>query len=166
MIAFLVLTPLLLALAACTSKPTPTPQASFRAAHAPIYSSAVLDPVRLAGHWVQVATFVAKGQPTCAPGQVDITAAQIAWALCLATPSQGAGPMQPGKPGRFTVPGMQDWWVLWADADYRTMVIGTPSGQFGFVLNRDAQLPPDRAKAVRDILTFNGYDLKQAVFFN
>ena len=60
---------------------------------------------------------------------------------------------------------MEEGWVLWADADYRTLVIGTPSGRFGFVLNREAVLPPDRLLAVQDILRFNGYRSDDLVLF-
>jgi apolipoprotein D and lipocalin family protein len=52
-----------------------------------------------------------------------------------------------------------EWWVLWVDADYRTLVVGTPSGSFGIILNRTADLPPDRLAAARDVLAWNGYDL-------
>ncbi len=55
--------------------------------------------------------------------------------------------------------------MLWADADYRTLVVGTPSGQFGFVLNRGATLPPDRLKAAKDIARFNGYAIDMFVVF-
>ncbi len=66
--------------------------------------------------------------------------------------------MLPAGPGRFVI-GDQLWWVLWADADYRTLAIGTPSGQFGLILNRDGALPPDRLRAAREIFDFNGYDI-------
>ena len=52
-----------------------------------------------------------------------------------------------------------EWWVLWVDADYRTLAVGTPDGRFGFILNRDGALPPDRLAAAREILEWNGYDL-------
>lgn len=152
------LTALLLLLAACARPVAPTPQV-FRAAGAPIYSSAVVEQARMDGHWVQVAGFGPGGVLPCGPGAVDIAAGGVDWTLCLDRPRRGASPMIAGKPGRFAVEGMADWWVLWVDGDYRTMVIGTPSGQFGFVLNRTGDLPADRARAVRDILTFNGYDL-------
>lgn len=156
----------LLVLLGCGHRPTALPpnlSPAFRDPAAPIYSSAVLDPARIQGHWVQVAGFGT--DPACGPGVVDIGAGNIDWSLCLGAARSGAGPLLPGKPGRFAVPGMPDWWVLWADGDYRTLVIGTPSGQFGFVLNRDASLPADRAKAVRDILKFNGYNLDTLRFF-
>lgn len=156
---------LALVLAACTRPEQPVATA-FRQPGAPIYSSAVLEGDRLSGPWRQVATFAPDGQPVCQPGAVDIVAGMVRWELCLADGRHsGAGPLHPGKPGRFTVDGMADWWVLWADGDYRTLVIGTPSGGFGFVLNRDASLPPDRLKAVRDILRFNGYRIEELVVY-
>ena len=153
----------LLVLMGCGHPPQPAPPA-FRDPDAPIYSSAVIETARLEGSWVQVAGF-AEGPVPCDPGRVDITPGMIRWALCLDAAQQGAGPMVPGKPGRFAVDGMRDWWVLWVDGDYRTMVIGTPSGGFGFVLNRDAALPGDRVKAVRDIFAFNGYDIDKLRFY-
>lgn len=63
------------------------------------------------------------------------------------------------KPGRFDLQGIGPLWVLWADADNRTVVLGTPSGAYGFILNRDPSLPSDRLNAARDILAFNGYDV-------
>lgn len=154
-----------LLLAACAPPDLPV-TAQFRAPDAPIYSSAVLEGARLSGHWVQVAGFAPGGQAACGPGIVDIAAGRLAWDLCLGDGRHaGAGPLRPGKPGRFGVQGMEDWWVLWADGDYRTLVIGTPSGQFGFVLNRDSTVPADRMDAVRDILTFNGYRVAEMVVF-
>ncbi len=152
-------------LAAC-SGPKPMEVPTFRPQDAPIYSSAVLDPARLAGPWVQVASFAPGGQAPCGPGRVDIAAGQVDWTLCLPVGTRGgAGPMVAGKPGRFAVDDMADWWVLWVDGDYRTMVIGTPDGSFGFVLNRTAGLPADRLQAARDIASFNGYDLGDLAVF-
>lgn len=154
---------LALLLGACAAR---APSAVFRAATAPIYSSAVLDQARLAGRWRQVAGYGAAG---CAPGGGEITRTraglQAALRLCLAGGVQVArGALEPAGPGRFRLAGRvrgalsQDWWVLWADADYRTLLIGTPSGEFGFVLNREGAFPADRLAAVREILDFNGYD--------
>lgn len=128
-----------------------------------MYSNAVLDPSRLVGRWVQVADF-ATASNACKPGGVEISRAQglqVAYRLCLSGAQvQGAGVMQPDGPGRFVVPGQPGpWWVLWADADYRTLVIGTPNGRLGFILNRDGALPADRLAAAREILDWNGYDL-------
>jgi apolipoprotein D and lipocalin family protein len=59
-------------------------------------------------------------------------------------------------PGRLAVKGMEDWWIVWVDSGYRTLAIGTPSGRFGFVLDRGA-IPEDRLNAAREVLDFNGY---------
>lgn len=148
-----------LALAACVAKTPDLPQGNFRPKGGQVYSSAVLDATKLAGRWVQVATF---GPKTCAPGGVDIKpGGQTAFRLCLGGRDvKGAGQLQPTGPGRFAIAG-QAWWVLWADGDYRTLVIGTPSGNFGFVLNRGGAISADRMTAARDILDWNGYDLTQ-----
>jgi len=81
--------------------------------------------------------------------------------LCLAgKPANVAGPLSPLGPGRFGLVGVPDpIWVLWADTDLRTVVLGTPSGRFGIILNRDATLPADRLTAAREVLDWNGYDL-------
>ena len=69
-------------------------------------------------------------------------------------------------PGRLKVrldgvPFAADYWVLWVDEGYRTAVVGVPSGRAGWILNRDPEIPPDRLKAARDVLEFNGYDLSR-----
>lgn len=152
-----------LLLAACVAAPTTVMVGRYRPAEAAIYSSAVLEPARLAGRWQQVAGFGATG---CPPGVVEISRAdnglQISYRLCQAGGlAQGQGVMQPDGPGRFGVPGQPGpWWVLWADGDYRTLVIGTPNGRLGFILNRGA-ISADRLVAAREILDWNGYDLRQ-----
>lgn len=155
------LTPLLaLALAACVGGKADAPQGAFRSAGQPIYSSAVLDASKLPGRWAQVAGFGA--ETGCRPGGVDIKpSGQTAFRLCLnGRDVKGSGRLEPVGPGRFAIAG-QEWWVLWADGDYRTMAIGTPSGKFGFVLNRGGAISGDRLKAAREIMEWNGYDLGQ-----
>lgn len=150
-----------LVLLAC-ARPAPAPQGGpYRPVEAPIYSNAVLDPARLVGDWQQVAGF---GAAACAPGQVSIretgAGLGIHYRLCQSGSAvAAAGPMVPVGPGRFDVPGQPGpWWVLWADADDRTLVIGTPGGEIGFILNR-GDFPPDRLAAAKEILDWNGYDL-------
>lgn len=158
-----------LLLAGCAQHTTVT-VGRYRPESAPIYSSAVLDASRLAGRWVQVAGFGPDGG--CKAGGAEIsptaTGLQVAYRLCLSgSEARGGGVMQPDGPGRFVVPGQPGpWWVLWADADYRTLVIGTPSGRLGFILNRGGALPPDRMVAAREILDWNGYDLARMQVWN
>lgn len=150
----------LLALAACVSR-QPAPTATFRPQGAPIWSNAQLDQSRLPGRWQQAAAF-AEAAGDCRPGGAEISgrpgALSLAARLCLnGVETRLSGPMQPNGPGRFRVDG-QDWWVIWVDTDYRTLAIGTPSGAFGFILNRGGALPADRFRAAREIFDFNGYD--------
>ncbi|MCU0815307.1 MAG: lipocalin family protein [Cypionkella sp.] len=155
---------LCLGLAACASAPPPAPEGAFRAAGAPIWSNAQLDQTRLTGRWDQVAGF---GAGDCRPGGAEVSgrpgALAVAARLCLGgREARISGPLEVVGPGRFRVAG-QEWWVIWADYDYRTLAIGTPSGQFGFVLNRGRSLPQDRLRAAAEIFDFNGYDAGQLV---
>lgn len=147
-------------LAACVEGRGGLPKGAFRDSSRQLYSSAVLDHAKLPGRWTQVAAF---GTATgCKAGGVDIAPdGHAAFRLCLnGREVKGTGALQPIGPGRFAV-ARQEWWVLWADGDYRTLVIGTPSGAFGFVLNRGGAISPDRLTAAREILDWNGYDLRQ-----
>ncbi len=164
----LILAALLLALAACAPQP-PAGGAAFRRAGADIWSNAVTAPVALAGTWRQVATFSNGATAGCAPGFVTFTpqatALMAEGRLCVdGRQASFRGPMALTGLGRLRPAGQvqaplgQDWWLLWIDVDVRTVVIGTPSGEFGFILNRDARLPADRARAAREILDWNGYD--------
>ncbi len=134
---------------------------AFRDAAAPIYSVAAFEPGRLEGRWVQAAAFDATTKATCGPGALEFSGSGADLAvngqLCL------RGRMVPvsGRigalgQGRLAVPGMENWWVLWVDSGYRTLAVGTPSGRFGFVLDR-GQVPSDRLTAAHDIFEFNGY---------
>ncbi len=144
---------LFVGLAACAQKPAP--HASFRDPARAIYSLAGFDGARLSGAWHQVAGFGA----ACSGGMVEV-GAEAQFDLCLPDgQKQGRGAMAATMPGRFDLQGIGPLWVLWADADNRTVVLGAPSGAYGFILNRDAKLPVDRLTAARDILAFNGYDV-------
>lgn len=155
----------LLALVACSAPVAPLPKGGYRPVSAPIYSSAQFDAARLVGDWRQVAGFGGQG---CAPGGVTFSGKgtlQAGYRLCLSgQPMKGGGAMQPAGPGRFVVGG-RAWWVLWVDADYRTLAIGTPDGSFGFILDRTGRISPDRLKAAREILDWNGYDLSRLTVF-
>ena len=147
----------------------------FRA-KGPIYSNAVMDMTSITGRWAQAATFSTKGSPGCKAGSADIgrsaTGLTIATRLCLNGGEVSySGPLAITGPGRATPTGAarapldREWWVLWADVDLRTLVIGTPDGSFGFILNRGGPLPQDRLKAAREILDWNGYDTSRLMTF-
>lgn len=148
----------LLALAACAG-PADRPGA-FRKTDGPIWSAASFAPAQIAGRWTQVAAYSA-APGGCRAGGVEITPVATGLAvrgtLCLDGKAQDIDTLaRPVGPGRLSVGGKDDWWVLWVDGDYRTLAVGTPSGAFGFVLDRGA-IPPDRLAAAAEIFDFNGY---------
>ena len=135
-----------LGLAACA--PGPTPGAGFRQPDAPIWSAAAFAPGHVIGDWRQVAalSFAPAGDALAVTGT-----------LCLNGAAQKVdATARPAGPGRLTLEDGQDWWILWVDSGYRTLAIGTPSGRFGFILDRSA-LPPDRLAAASEVFDFNGY---------
>ena len=151
--------------------PTPVPQGTFRQTTVPIYSNATFDFGRLPGQWQQAAAFAVPGAGACPAGRADIAPdLAVTLHLCLnGTVVQARGRIAPAGPGRFRITGAdaagigQDWWVVWVDVGYRTLAIGTPSGAFGFVLNRDGPLPGDRFDAASEIFDFNGYDRSKLI---
>ena len=148
---------LLLLLAACAA---PAPQGpALRDIARPMFSAALFDAARLPGVWVQVADVTAAGAAACAPGRVDIApGGQVTGRLCLnGRDVPVSGRAVPVGPGRIAIGAAEPWWVVWVDEGYRTMAIGTPSGAFGFVLDR-AGGGADRLRAAAEILDFNGYD--------
>jgi apolipoprotein D and lipocalin family protein len=150
-------------LAGCAPRPASPLASTYRPSSAPIWSNAQFDPAQLVGSWRQSAGF-ATSKGGCSPGGADIAgragALTLSARLCLSGQDvRLSGPLQSIGPGRFRAGG-QEWWVIWVDTDYRTLAIGTPSGAFGFILNRGGALPPDRLSAAREIFDFNGYDTR------
>jgi apolipoprotein D and lipocalin family protein len=148
----------LLLLSACDSRQREI--AAFRDAEAPIWSSAAFVPALVTGRWQQVAAFVAE-PGGCRGGAVTVDPAPGGFAvrgtLCLDGEARKVDALaRPVGPGRLSVEGQEDWWVLWVDSGYRTLAVGTPSGRFGFVLDRGA-IPQDRLVAAGEIFAFNGY---------
>ncbi len=152
--------------AACAVPPAPAPAPAFRNARAPIWSAAALDPARLAGTWRQAAAFAAPGAAPCQRASVAFgpQGTHVTGTICGADgPRAVASRVATVGPGRFSVAGeAAPWWVLWLDADARTLVIGTPDGRFGAVFDRGA-IPADRLAAARAVLDWNGYDLSRLV---
>ncbi|EEW25655.1 lipocalin family protein [Rhodobacter ferrooxidans] len=167
---------ILIAALALTACARPATQTSYRDAGIGLYSNAVFQPERLTGTWTQVAAFAPNGAPGCQSGQAQFTPTAAGLSLtanlCLSgQPVAYTGRVGFIETGRMQLSGAdpagigQPWWVLWVDTDYRTLVIGTPSGAFGFILNRDGKLPADRLKAAREILDWGGYDLRKLQVF-
>lgn len=152
------LIPVLLALSACVAA-APTSLQAFRNPAAPIYSVAALDTGRLAGNWVEIGSFQPAKGGCLKGGGMRVKAGHVDYRLCIdGRMVKGEGALRSIGSGRFALPGVaQPIWVLWVDGDYRTLVLGTPKGGFGIVLDR-GRITPDRKAAVRDILDWNGYN--------
>jgi apolipoprotein D and lipocalin family protein len=132
----------------------------YRSGTAPIWSAAAFAPGQITGRWTEVAVY-APGPVACRGGGVTVEPAPGGFAvtgtLCLDGEERKVDTLaRVVGPGRLSVEGQEDWWVLWVDSGYRTLAIGTPSGRFGFVLDRGA-LPQDRLVAAAEIFAFNGY---------
>ncbi|SEN27891.1 apolipoprotein D and lipocalin family protein [Pseudorhodobacter antarcticus] len=152
----------LMLLAGCVAAPTQVE--GFRKPGVQMYSNAVLENAGLVGEWVQVAEFATAAAPACRKGKARIVQTanglRVDANLCLnGVATAFSGPLAAVGPGRFATPGGEAWWVLWADMGYLTLAIGTPSGRFGFILNRGGDLPRDRLAAAREVLDWNGYAL-------
>lgn len=147
----------------------------YRDTDVPIASKAVFEPERYLGLWYEVARFPVFFEQGC----VGVTAeyglrddGQLSVLNICRNPdgserSRIAGTAEIVGPGRLrvrfpSVPfGAADYWVLWTDEDYRTAVVGAPNGRAGWILNRTPDIRPDRLRAARDVLEFNGYDIRQ-----
>ncbi len=150
---------------------------SYRDASAPISSQADFDAARYAGRWYEIARFPVPFEEGCtavtaeygllADGRLSVRNA------CRAGTPDGplreiGGTAELVGPGRLGlrlegVPAVVPYWVLWVDADYRTAVVGVPSGRAGWILNRAPAIPEDRWKAALEVLDFNGYDVAKLV---
>ncbi len=154
---------LMIALAGCAA---PAPQAPdsavFRAAGAAFSSSTRFDAQRMTGDWRVVAAFASR------PGQLPPVVLSLAETPGGLMVTQGGWMMPAGRylvtgPGRLIrdpASGVQgpEVWVIWVDDDFRTAVLGSPDGRLGWIMDR-ARISPDRLRAARDILQWQGYDL-------
>ncbi|MEO8530157.1 MAG: lipocalin family protein [Deltaproteobacteria bacterium] len=136
---------------------------SLRDSSVQMSSIALVDGRRMQGLWHEVA-----GYPRvsgCKPATVGLTI-EITGSDCfLPVPRKGASLVVSG-PGRLTTGDGTELWILWVDADYRTLVIGDPQGRFGAILNREVIISEDRLTAAKRVLEWNGYRLSGLVTAN
>ncbi|MBL3702355.1 lipocalin [Sulfitobacter sp. BDSS02] len=139
----------------------------YRNPEAPIAATTRFEPARFAGTYYVVAAFAAEGQ---APHALPVSYAWDGTAETFAVGGPGApearfAPLEVIKPGRLRPVGRSnvedEIWVLWTDADYRTVVISDRAGTFGQILDRSPGGLPDRIAAARDILDWYGFDLSK-----
>lgn len=149
----------------------------YRDTEVPIASKALFETEKYLGTWYEIARFPVPFEAGCAgvtaeygalpDGQISIL--NTCRTLDGAVRSTIEGTAEVVGPGRLAVTfpsvpfGAADYWVLWTDDGYRTAVVGAPDGRSGWILNRDPVIPPDRLRAAREVLDFNGYDLDRLV---
>lgn len=144
----------------------------YRDRDAALTSMAVFEPERYAGLWYEVASFPTPFQAGCTNTQADyglredgtLSVRNSCFRNGSLTVIEGSARVV--GPGRLEVrlngvPFPADYWVLWVDGDYRTAVVGTPSGKAGWILNREPSIRADRLAAAEEVLRFNGYDVSQ-----
>lgn len=144
---------LCLLLTACAPPvPVANPVTYFRDLSQPIGSTTRGGPYDMAGNWL-----VQVGYPG---GLFDAGDGVVLDFAADGTGVLNGLPLRVIRPNRWLAGGVE-YWVLWVDDDFRTAVIGTPTGAFGWIMDRPGAASPDRTRAARDILEFSGYDLGQ-----
>jgi len=159
-----------LTLAACAPPAVDPAGPSFRRAGAPIASKALFDLDRFLGDWQVVALYPWAPDAACPGAAFRFGTGPGGLGLERRCPTgTTTHGLTLSGPGRFSLalgappfPG-DTLWVLWVDEGYRTAVLGMPSGQGGWILNRSGAIPADRLAAAREILDFNGYDTSRLV---
>lgn len=153
---------MLAALAGCAPEPAPEVR---RDAAVRLSSAALFDPARFAGRWhvaqshVPGCTGAAQEWQPVGPGRYQLAGVDCTGRVPVRLSGQA---VVTGPGGRITPDtgfGRAPIYVLWVDEGYRVAVLGTPSGTWAMVLSRDPVLRPDLARAAREVLAFNGYDL-------
>lgn len=128
----------------------------------PISSITRFDAAQFAGKWVIRGEFVHPGEkPLYGNVVVEAGGSGVSGIIVSnATGSRERYDASMNTAGRIIVgtpPFGTEYWVLWVDADYRTAAIGTPSGSFGWIIDRNRTGGADRIKAAAEVLAFNGY---------
>ncbi|MCV3271220.1 lipocalin family protein [Roseobacter sinensis] len=151
------------AVAACA----PAPEPGYRDTAVPISATTRFSPAAFAGEWLVVEAFPTAFFPQCASQHWDAMTEAESPRLVVRCDGQPAFdvPMTVDPRGVLRL-GSSDLdsdsralWVMWMDEEARTAVIGTPSGEMGWILNRGPDLRADRRAAARQIMAFNGYDV-------
>ncbi len=153
----------LIVLAGCGREVPVPPAPSFREAGTLIGSTTRGGPGDMAGEWIVDEAF--PGAPYAGPGtRVTIspgTDMNTLWTFEAGGQSVEVAAVQTA-PGRY-VGATAAFWVVWTDDDFRTAVIGTPDGSFGWIMDRPGEASPDRTRAAREMLDFSGYDTARLV---
>jgi apolipoprotein D and lipocalin family protein len=140
---------------------------------APMFVVSNLEASQLAGRWYEVASFPARFQAGCYATVAEYTLRPDG---TIGVRNQCRVEGQPGvirqiegvaeivAPGQLRVrlqgvPFPAKYWVLDISSDGRTLIVGTPTRQGGWVLRRDPGVTPEQLFAAREVFARNGYDV-------
>ncbi|MBU2992683.1 lipocalin family protein [Octadecabacter sp. 1_MG-2023] len=167
------------ALAACLAEEPQVPEGAivterFRDQSAQIASQTDVTPDRMAGDWVIRQRFAGQPGPsheisisTLPQGalQMNVVSFRCADGVCADVESlvllEAAGPGRWKPAGDQTVLFDGEIWVMWMDFDTRTVAIGIPTGEFGWIMDKNPTGGGDRITAARDIMDWFGYDVSR-----
>ena len=161
---------LLLALAGCGMN------GNYRDTSVKMESVSRLDAGRYAGLWYEIARFPNGFERDCTAVTAEYTLREDGRIgvknSCRKNSPDGAlkvadGVARVAAPGQLKVKFVQwlpfegDYWVIGLDEDYQWSVVGTPSGDFGWILARSPQMSEEDLAAAKAVLEADGYDLSQ-----
>ncbi|MCF2869952.1 hypothetical protein L0664_02630 [Octadecabacter sp. G9-8] len=166
---------MILALAACTGAPDIVePRPVFRDTDAQIASQTDVTAQRMAGEWIIRQRVPAADGPVSAMTLAALPAGALQLSLLggdcvedVCFEEEALVLLTPTGPGRWTPVNppagwpAQEIWVMWMDFDSRTAAIGTPSGEFGWIMDKNLTGGGDRITAARDIMEWFGYNMDQ-----
>ena len=157
-------------LAACA------PGEVYRDTSVPMRSVAALDVDRYLGRWYEIARYPNSFEEGCRnvtatyglrdDGRISVTnRCEKAGGVDVAE-----GSARIVAPGELKVkfvswlPFEGDYWVLDVSEGYDLAVIGEPSGKFGWILAREAEISEEERQAALGVLERNGYDLSGLIW--
>jgi len=165
----------LVVLAACAAEqPVRTQAAVLRDPSEQIASQTNVTAGRMAGRWVIRQRFANQSGPlgvvmfsTLPNGALQMAQTHQTCSVDPCGRAQTLVLMEPTGLGRWTAVDApiffprEELWVMWMDFDSHTAAIGTPSGEFGWIMDKNPTGGGDRIAAARDIMDWFGYDVSQ-----
>lgn len=148
----------------------------YRDTDVPMESVSQLDVERYAGTWYEIARFPNSFEEDCAGVTAEYSIRDDGKITVVNTCRKGGlqgevdraeGVARIVAPGQLKVkfvkwlPFEGDYWVLDVSEGYDLAVVGTPSGDFGWILARSPQIDEAAKDRAREVLRADGYDVDQ-----
>ena len=166
---------ILVIVAGCTQEPVVVvPAAVYRDQSAQIASQTNVSADRMVGEWAIRQRFAVSRTPTGAMSLAALPNGGLQLSILnencrddVCADEEVLILLDQTGPGRWTPRGPQsalpaeELWVMWMDFDTRTAAIGTPSGEFGWIMDKNPTGGRDRITAARDIMDWFGYNMQR-----